>query len=915
MMQPLLTTRFHRPRVPNNLIVRTHLIERLNCYKNYTLALISAPAGYGKTTLLASWLAQPSIVAAWLRVNDGNEDPLRFYRHLLATLHRHWPTATETAQTLLDSPQAANAETFFTLLLNDLADHDQDVTLVIDDYHLISDPEIHNALGFLLDNAPPNVHLIVSSRTQPPWPLAKLRAIGMLAEFTLADLAFSDTEAETFLHNTTALPLSSEETAEMVKRAEGWITGLQLTALAHHKPAHQSSPIIASNVPHRYVADYLWDEILQQQPAAIRTFLYETAFFEELTSEFCEAVTHTDNAQAIILHLERHNLFIIALDNEERWFRYHHLFRDYLRVRARQELPEKEISLYQRAAEWYAENRYPQEAIDYGLRATAFDWVAQQIMAIGDRLWTHAEMQLLQRWTTALPASILLRHPKVALLRGWASAILGDSAATADMVQIVESWLASNAQTEQWEPDKATSAAITTEEGNHDTQQAAWRREIVGILAILQSIQLQGSDPVLALQHYSVALENLPSQQVTWQSAAYIGLAFTHQQCGDLAAAKRAFTEANRTCLAVGNRYGAIYAQFQRGQICLAQGLLTEAEHSLALALQQTQEQSVILPIVAWPHLGMGLIHYEKNNLSTASTHLLTALRYAKQIDEQEIIVQSLLQLARVKVALYQWDDADQLIRQAQTVTYQTTSRNATSLVTQTTLAQIHLALAQGEIASIVPWMQGVDCSSQALRTPTQHPSLILLAQALWQRGEALEASLLLDSLLDVIPETYSQQRLTLHCLQACVLHNQDETTRAVDLLLFPLQWAVETGHRRLFLDYGKPMAQLLHLAATHFHDHTVLQPLCHDLLRLFVVAQQDIPTFGQALIEPISATELAILRLLALGLSNQQIADTRVIAITTVKWHLKNIYGKLGVRNRTAAVTRAQELALLQSN
>ncbi|MEM7128669.1 MAG: LuxR C-terminal-related transcriptional regulator [Chloroflexota bacterium] len=921
-MEPILTTKLRPPRVPSTLVLRPQLIERLEHHISHGLTLISAPAGYGKTTLLTSWVTQSPQLIAWLGLSDADNETLRFLRTFIASLQRVWPSVGHAAQSLIDAPQSALPEIIITLLLNDLADLPNHVTLIIDDYHLIQNDQIHRCIAFLLNYAPPNLHLIISTRTHPPLPVAKFRAKGQIVEIGSTDLSFSDNEAAEFLRKMVVPPLSPADRTAIINSTEGWVTGLQLAVLAYKavdSATHSPGDLFQTDYSgqHHFVAQYLWDEILQQQPHDVRTFLYQTSIFDELTSSLCDAITGMENAHRMRSYLAQNNLFIIsssvsptpasaeAPTDEHLWFRYHHLFRDYLRNQIIQDAHDSIRELYRRGAKWFARHGYEQEAIRYGLRGEDFEWVARRISFIGDKLWTHQEMHLLMAWTELLPADVLSQHPKVALLRGWAGAILNAPATVAWAVESATAWLENR---------------IPIEESSEHNNQSGSVGEIRSILAILKSTQLWHIEPQKSIQLYEIALTSLPPRQVTWQSAAHIGLAFAQYHSSDLQSALHSFSHANRACLAVGNRYGAIYAQFQRGKVCLEQGKLVDAETAFALAIEQSKSEQVenvpttSYPIGAWPHLGMASLCYERNDLTAASNHLLIAIQQAKLINEAQIIVCSQLLLARIKQALHQWQGAGELVKEAQRVAYQATGVDAPQLIAETTLGQVRLELSQGRMAMVESWVVEIDQHLDIQPNMRHLSKLLLLGEALLNLGENERASELINGLLEIVPAPLGQARLSLCCLQALVSYRVGDPAEALNAFDHPLRFAVESGHRRLFLDFGDLMEGVLRLSAKHYSHNTPQHHLSMELLAALGAATPDIPTVGQALIEPLSVTEIALLRLLALGFTNQQIADTRVISITTVKWHLKNIYGKLGVRNRTTAVARAQELALLSS-
>lgn len=912
-MKPLLRNRLQPPRIPQAFVKRAALIDRLSRSTEHRLTVLTAPAGYGKTTVLASWLAHIEDPVAWLTLHEDDNDSIRFCRYLIAALQRQWQTLGVRAQLLIDSSPRIQVETLYAELLNEIAILPTSIVLVLDDYHLIHAAEIHNGLQFLLTHAPPNFHLIISSRTAPPLPIARLRAKGALLEINQQACSFSTTETVEYLQRVMATTFSRDECVALGQATAGWVTGLQLAVLAGRASAGNPSTAPIASGEHPFIAQYLWDELLQHQPTSVRTFLYQTSLLETFTVALCAAVTQQETASALLTHVEQQNLFLTRVESEQGWFQYHPLFRDYLQAEAQKlDRPIRE-QLYLRAASWFADAGYFERAIHYGLLAAAHDWVAAQIAAVADQLWTHSEMRLLLAWTEQLPLASLQRRPKVMLLRGWAAAILHEPPIVAQSIQAAEAVIYG---------DTTVAQANNEQSSNRGTE-----AELAGILAILQSIKLQAQDRVAAAARYRWALAQLPAHLATWHAAAQIGLGMIQHAIGEFGAAKQAFAAAGQACLAVGNRYGAIYTQYQFGQVCLDQGLLTDAKTAFALAIAWASDTQAVdsdaaplspatsgnpvSPIVAWPELGMGAVHYEQNDLDQASDHLLRAVQQARVIGEVEIIVRGYLLLAQIKGVLQQWSDAESLLQRAQRAAHHTTGRNAAGLLTQTVIAQIRLALWRNRTESAALRLADLD---HAPHEDWADMACLVRAQACLQRGHLRDATAHLDEIADRLSKEPSTMRMRWGCLRALVALELGNADEALTALSAPLQIAATMGHRRLFLDFGPPMVQLLQSAADHYPPDGELARLCRDLLHAAQQSHSDIPAVGQALIEPLSATEAAILRLLALGLTNQQIADARVVSITTVKWHLKNIYGKLQVHNRTAAVARARELALLQT-
>jgi LuxR family maltose regulon positive regulatory protein len=854
--------------------------------------LISAPAGFGKTTLLSQWLtdfrggvleALPEIQnlkLAWLSLDENDNDPIRFWRYIIAAFQTVRADLGETALAMLQVEPSPPFETVLISLINDLAGQSTDVLLVLDDYHLIGNKSIHQTFASLIEHSSPQLRVCLSSRTQPPLPLARLRAKHDLIELRMQTIRFSQAEAATFLNGAMGLSLRPAEVDTLHAYTEGWIAGLKLAALSlQNQPEPERAGFVAEFTGQQpYIFDYLGEEVLHHQPPEITHFLVQTAILDRLSAGLCNSVSGREDGADILLALEKANLFVAALDHKRQWYRYHHLFRDFLLMRLQRDHPEWIPDLHRRAAAWYEQHDFINEAIEHHMAAQNVHKVAQLIEQRGDTMWTHHEMALLDRWISPLPEAVRRAHPKVMLFHAWALLIMRNLPAIESALQGIEPILVQPASMEWY-----------------------------GILLTIQgAVALAHRDVSTAIARYLEALRRLPESILNWRSAAQIGLGFAYRDQGDLSAAAQSLSTAISASMVIGNIYAAVYVSYYLGQLRIAQGRLQEAlsthHHAVELA---TQGRHTPLPIVAWPYLGLAEAYYEQNKLETAAQFGLQAIQWGKQTGDREIIAQSYLALARIKIALGQEKDATEFVHQA---IHLAREANLPALVKVVQRVQASLWWIQGNIPALLGWFQELNLAAGDPPDLANLPEQFLQVRVLMALGNTVEACELLLKLRQAVPSGHRRTGFELQLLEALSCKAAGNSSEAMRLLEPVLAHGRREGYHRLFLDEGHPMATLLQEALSR----NIEPGYAGSLLAEFTTAPADIPALGQALLEPLSQTELEILKLLATGWPNERIAQERTVSLNTIKWHLRNIYGKLGVRNRTAAASRAKALNLI---
>jgi LuxR family maltose regulon positive regulatory protein len=885
----LLATKFHMPRLRAPLVYRPHLVERLQQAAGHPLTLLAAPAGFGKTTLLSSWLERAPLSSAWVSLDRADNDLTRFWSYTLTALDKAFPGCGATALGLLQSPQPPSMEVILTTVINTLTALSQEVVLVWDDYHLITAPAIHTSVTFLLEHLPPRLHLIIAARADPPLPLARLRTRGQLLELRSADLRFLSEETAAFLTRLSGLTLSAEEITALETRTEGWIAGLQLAALSLHGRTDIPGFIRAFTGSHRYVVDYLVEEVLVHQPEPIQTFLLQTAILERMTGSLCEAVTANAEGQAMLERLEQANLFLVSLDDERRWYRYHHLFADMLHQRVQKRMPDLVPELHRRASTWYEQHGLQAEAVSHALSASDFDRAARLIEQVAAALiWKRGELSTLLGWLEVLPEHVMHAHPRLLLDHAWALLWSGQVAALEPHLRNAERVLAASTGSQPNVPHTA-------------------RQTMQGELAAIRAeLARQRGDVSGAIKLAREALTSLP-EDAQWLRGIVTGLlGGAYRLRGDVVAASRAYMETVRTSQASGNLPVTLIAMGQLAQLQAMQGQLPQAARTCQQALDLAAQRGVTTsPALGVARVSMGEVLREWNDLDEAERLLLQGIEYCQQRGGlAECALDGFLSLARVFQARGEMDGALRMIQQAEQI-----GRDF-HYATRVTASQAKLWLAQGNVPAATRWATTLQHElNVGGELAYEHlDGYIVLARLHIVRGELTEAIRLLGRLLQMAESAgLTGQVIEVLVLQA--LSFQAHPPQAMMVLTRAFELAEPQGYVRIFVDEGEPMLALLR----HARSRGVVPDYLDKLLAAFgTTTQVSSPPLAAVLIDPLSEREREILRLIAAGLSTHEIADELVIVVGTVRNHIKHIYSKLDAHSRLQAVERARTLNLL---
>jgi LuxR family maltose regulon positive regulatory protein len=928
---PILTTKLYIPPVRAGLVARPRLTALLDKSLAYppSISLISAPPGFGKTTLLSEWIDRQGAndrhngetqgrrrstpAVAWVSLDGHDNDPVRFWLYVIAALEKIRAGVGTGALALLQSAQSISLEEALTTLINALALIQERFTLILDDYHVIDHPVIHQNLAFFLDHMPPQMHLIIASRTAPPLPLTRFRVRNQLIELRDSDLRFTPAEVATFLNQMMGLELSAADINALEARTEGWVAGLQLAALSLQGQDNHRRFVAAFAGSHRYVLDYLAEEVLAHQPEPIQKFLRQTSILERLHGPLCDWVLSLkrdsgaapSTGQEILEVLEQANLFIIPLDDERRWYRYHHLFADFLAEQLSKTEGEAQIAtLHRRASQWYAQNDFFADAISHSLLAQDIEQSVVLIEHLTMDLLTHGEAQSLLNWLKALPAETVRARPRLSLGLAWANLMLNW------LNEIEPALLAAEASLAEAEREPATLPAS-------DITGMRWEATAIRAMILANQNRVEES---IALSEQVLA--QIPADDLLRRSIIEANLGSAYALTGEFDKAATALADVVAMAQQVDNPIIVLTAgdswanlELERGRPDKAGKIYQEIREMLEKDTPAPGQESRSGLLAGRVYMSLAEIFREQNDLAQATSYLdqgFDLVRRGGHLLGATLLGQIIL--ARLRQA--QGDSAGAL---AALETALQLPSGPTPLTLWAKAVRVRLWLAQDNISAAGQWLeQGdlpLDESANYIQWPGEYTTVVRVYLALEKFAEALA---LLDQLQAAESRQGRQGRLIeIVMLRALALYAQGEPALALPPLKEALHLAEAGGYIRLFVDEGPAMAALLaHVAKD--------QPASRSsyLNKLLAAFAGERPAQAPAkprpgppaanLIEPLSEREMEVLQLIAEGLSNQEIADRLVIAEGTVKKHIHNIFGKLDVRRRTQVVLRARELELL---
>jgi LuxR family maltose regulon positive regulatory protein len=900
MPELLLTTKFYTPPIPTDWVLRPRLIEKLDAGLSSKLTVVHAPAGFGKTTLLSSWIhciegkdasSRPRI--AWLSLDMDDNDPIRFWTYFIAALQTSQADLGESCLKMLEIPRIPSVKSILATLINELAKEPQSLILVLDDYHVINAQRIHRGLAFLIDHLPPQIHLVIASRTDPPLLLAELRGRGQLNEISTNGLRFSLDEATTFFNEVLRLDLSNDNVAALHARTEGWITSLKMAAISMQGREDIPTFISTFSGTHRYIMDYLTEEVLRCQEASVQSFLLQTSILNRLSGPLCNAVTGQDG-QKRLEQLEFANLFLIPLDDDRRWYRYHRLFAELLRSQLERTQPDLVSTLHKRASQWFEREGLADEAIHHALAAEDFEQAAYLIDALSPiMIARESKFTVLGEWLVKMPSEVILSRPSLCLGLAIMNLSSGKFDTVEPLLQTAESLLD---EVEEQQTLKMTS------------WHAGMRGIMMGLRATLASIR---GDISYTIELCQKSLKYLPEDILTGRPWIMFMLGRSYYMQGQLATASQhldgAYTlsqEMNSSFVALSSLHILADIEFERGHLRRAEEINREA-----IRLGILWGGGEPLPATANSYLSLAQILYQRNEIEEAVYYVSRGIELCHWIPETMVALSVRHGLPLFNDFQGKAGTISQVVNQLEKIAIAASSANIADIL-KAWLAR--LSLMRGDLSAADRW-----AASQKIGVNLKDLPELWLEYAYLTIVRLHIAHSDIDGLPEILErllqKAEAEERtgsvIEISILQAIALYAQSNIQKALNALEHALVLAEPEGYVRVFIDEGSQMYNLLRDAATHGIASGYVSKL---LVVMRESGQRELPSAEQPLTEPLTERELQVLELIASGLSNRETAETLFVTEGTIKKHLNNIFGKLNVKSRTQVIERARQLKIL---
>lgn len=899
--ETILQTKLHRPRLPQRFVTRPRLVDKLNDATKINagafsrrLTLISAPAGYGKSTLLSEWCNQSPLAVNWLSLSASDSEVKCFWSHFVAALRTTLSIKGSAALADPESPTASVIESMLAEWINQVTQLPQPMVLILDDYHLIDDALVHQSLAYWLEHCPAHMHLIIASRADPLLPLSRLRGRGQLVELRTDDLQFSWQESAAFLNQAMGLNLIPQHISALQERTEGWIAGLQLAALSLQGRNPQAIAHFIGNFTgsQRFILDYLTDEVLLLQPEDVQTFMLHTCILDRLTGALCDAITGQTNGQAILEQLEKANLFVICLDDERHWYRYHNLFANILQQRLERSQPDLIPGLNLRASQWCEQNGFWTDALSYALHSRDASRVASLVARNALVMMEFSELKTLERWLNALPEEAFRDSEWINIAHAWLLTAIGQL-------------------------DKVEPLLLHAQAGleAHNTASESIRRGILGNLAAVRAYLcgLRG-DFSKTIAYAQECLEYTPEDDAWMRTWANATLAFALMQTGQHEEGEQKIAEAMEISRQTGashvrvlilNNYAGV--QFKKGNLPQAAAIFQEA---IRMDQEHSSRAGQHLPIAGYAYSELAGIYCEWDDLEKAEAYIAEGMRISESWGEPQLLTSGNLRLAEIRAAQRDWDGALEAISIAQKLARGLHIHFTRRLAPFQAL--IHLRA--GDLGSARQWADALvpDAGTQNGQSGEFFSEYVLTRLELAE-GQLNAALSRVNRLAENTQDTGELHPLiSAQAVQAVILDSLGHTNQALDVLRNALVTAESGGFMRTFLNLGEPLAQLLVKATTNGIVNNTAQRLLEEFKYEQQLEVAKSAKTGITLAEPLSERELQVLRLLAIHLTRAQIAEQLIISENTVRTHVKNIYQKLGVHTHVAAIAQAREFGLL---
>ncbi len=890
-----LKTKLCVPPTRSNWVKRPHLLKLLGEGFSRKLTLISAPAGFGKTSLLVDWVHTHNKNVAWFSVDKEDNDPLQFLIYVILGFQTQEHDIGRSALTMLQSPQPLPLEAVMVNLINELTGSQDHMGLVIDDYHLVDNPQIHSLIEFLLEHLPENIHLFIATRSDPPLKvLARFRSQDQLVELRAAHLSFSLKETEIFLLRCLRLPLAAKDIQVLETRTEGWIAGLQLAALSLHGRKDPAGFLERFKGDNRYIVDYLAEEVLNRQPENIRNFLLQTSILRPFCAPLCDAVAQLDNSEQILLTLEKENLFIVPLADGSSWYRYHQLFADLLEHRLRSDQEQQAAELHNRASHWYMEHGYKAEALDHAFKAKNYTLAGRLIGEIAETDWDRSRESRLLLWFEQLPVEQIEADPRLCVFYARELFKNGDLEKAETKLQIAEQLL------------EAATIAKPLKKG------------LQGRIAVIRAYiaARTGNIPVM-INFSNQALELLPRKDLMWRgvAATTLGFAYSWIGSGDLPKAQQAFSEAQKICQAGDNIYFNIFVGGCLGSVLMMRGRLKQAKDTCEEALKQAQKNGLLhTGIVGGIYSTLGMILCEWNDLDEGVRLIRRGIELSEE-GRDPVSVAS-CQINLVRASIYR-DDLATVSAVMEQLNKSMFNFRLPPWITNTIAAFNAFGyLHSGNLNAAVQWVEDRQLNPDGEPGNRHELEHLALAHILMAQNKLSEADRLFERLLSDA-EAGDRVNIMIELLLGRMLFHRamGDDVAALGALKKALSLAEPGGFIMIFAGKGKPVADFLEKIITDKSRISEGRESDFSLAytqKILSACKASRPKLADELLEPLSERELEVLNLIAAGLSNKEITEKLFISLNTVKTHTKHINSKLNVNNRTRAIARAKELGIL---
>lgn len=883
MDHSLLQSKFHIPHVKFNLVSRPRLLQMLDAGLDKKLIILSAPAGFGKTTLLSEWLKGTACRSAWLSIDDDDNDPVRFHKYLIGALQKLDSHIDDTALELLHSPQPVLQSAALTTLINQMEEIQSDSILVLDDFHLISEPSIHQSIEYLLNYLPANFHLVLSTRADPPLSYSRLRAQGELIEIRMNDLKFTVQEVKEFFANETAFLLSEQSMIKLADRTEGWISGLQMASLSLRGKTNAEEFVESFSGSHKFVLDYLFQEVLTQQPEEIHQFLLMTSILDRLCGPLCDHILETKNSQQVLEQLERENLFLIPLDDERGWYRYHQLFKDLLSHRLSLAYTDRVPLLFRKASDWHAESGERFLAIDYAFEGGENALALELILSEAETTLIRGEVNTFHKWVSQLPAELQKANPEIKFFHIWSKVLMGGD--FDDMLSRIEK-----------------GGVVDVKPGRVDT--------------LMAFIYVSKGEFALAGEHAHHAMNSLDEADTyfrgiaAWLEGIFLALQYNVQ--GSIERLEGLSTTIDLDHNPMLNVL--ISSQVARAQSRL--GNFQKAEEIYQQALEKAKDrQGNLIPIAGEALMGLGDLYREQNRLNEATDTILDGIELTQQW-RKAAAIEGYIFLARVKQLEQNWPSANKAMETALRLAVEYDALDIDDRMVE--MWQARMWCFEGKLDQVEEWVSKLDLDAgiedividKAFRIENyiQARERTTLARFYLCSAKYEEALYLSQQLMSIFRNYGRMDMLIeLNLIMATGYDQLGQREQSIGALKEAIRLGEAGGFLGTFLEAGAEIAELIEIYLRDIEDSEFVNQVL-ETVREKPAFREEI---AQPLPDPLSDRELDVLRYLPSNLTTPEIAKEMLISINTVRTHIKNIYQKLGVHRRSEAVTRARDLGI----